>query len=263
MIANLSLPANVFWQIVRRDLTIHFRNYTSALINMVIQFASNIITFGYLFSYSGVESDFAPFYFMGCLATFGFFVTVGYSYELIGDIEADRSINYHLTMPLPSWLVFCAIGVSWSLRTATNIAPMFLLGKLMLWNQLDLSAISYGPFIFQFITICLFYGFFAVWTATVFKRMSDAANIWIRLVTPMFLFGAFIFTWKSVYATRPIIALLILLDPITFANEGLRATVLNQTDYIPFWVCCSVLWGCIFLFGGWGIKRMRNWLDSI
>lgn len=261
MLRKISIPANVFWQIVRRDLTIHFKNYKATLVNTIILFACNILTFAYLFPTT--DSGYGAFYFMGSLVTFGFFSGVMNAYELIGDVEGDRSINYLLTMPLPSWLTFVAIGLSWSLRTIVNIAPMFILGKLLLWEQLDLSKIHYVPFIFQFITASLFYGFFGLWTATMFKRMSDAGNIWLRMVNPMFLFGAFMFSWKSIAATMPWVSIVLLLNPIVYANEGMRATGLDPNNYIPFWICNLVLWGCTLLFGWWGIRRLRTWLDSI
>src|SRR5207302_7297991 len=123
---------------------------------------------------------YGPFILISSIASFGFFDTVGKVSELISDIDGDKKISYTLTLPIPSWLVFVYIGIYWAINSALIALLLFPLGKLILYNQFDLSKISYLKMIPMYITINLFYGFFSLWLTSMLQKITDLGVLWVR-----------------------------------------------------------------------------------
>ncbi|MCI5052638.1 MAG: hypothetical protein MRY21_05840 [Simkaniaceae bacterium] len=254
---------NIFWQMLRRDMTIFFRDYIATLIDGLMMFITNLVVFAYFMPYMGMSDSYGLFIFVGALAIFGFFDTVGKVAEIIMDIEGSSFISYSLILPIHSTWVFIKIAVGWALRSMCMIAPMFLFGKLILWNRFDMMQVDYPKLILIFISLNLFYGFFSLWMTGMFNKISSVNHLWMRVINPMFMFGGYFFTWYSVFHAKPLIAKLILLNPVIYASEGMRAAIIGQSGFLPYWICIAALWGFTFAFGAHAIHRLKRHLDCV
>src|SRR5262245_36574956 len=133
----------VIMQLLRRDLVRARREFLGKLFDSASVLFCFLIVFGYFMAPYGLGANYGPFILVSSVASFGFFGTVGKVFNLITDIEGDRTISYSLTLPVPSWLIFVYTGFFWSLESALTSILLFPIGKLILYQQFDLSQVSF------------------------------------------------------------------------------------------------------------------------
>lgn len=254
---------HVLLQLLRRDLLEYKRKFWSKLFDSAFLLVTQIMVFGYFLPVYGMSIDYGPFILISSIASFGFFDIIGKISTLISDIEGDRKISYTLTLPIPSWMVFFYIGTYWAINSALITVFLFPLGKLILFNQFDLEKVSYLRLIPMFISINVFYGFFSLWLTSMLKSLSNLDLIWIRVINPIVMFGAYFYSWQIAYKLSPSIAYFNLINPMVYVMEGMRAASLGQEDSLPFWICMTALWIFIFAFGWHATRRLQNRLDCV
>ena len=140
---------------------------------------------------------------------------------------------------------------------------MFPIGKLLVFKGIDLSTISYPRLIAIFLTSQLFFGFFALWLASILKNLSGLNSLWLRYIAPMWMFGGYTFSWESAYQMNPTLGYFLLINPMIYVMEGMRAAVIGQEGYLPFWSCFIVLWGVILACASHAIYRLKRRLDCV
>lgn len=255
--------ASLFWQLMRKDLRQFRHVYVGKFFDTCFLFFTNVVVFAYFMPNLGLNMDYGTFILIGAITSFGLFDIVAQVAELIFDIEGDRTITFKLTMPIPYWLVFVQLAAKWALTNILLCTPLFLVGKIILWNQFDLAEINYIKLIVMFPTVCIFFGFFSIWLTGVIKNLKSISSLFLRFINPIFMFGGYFFTWQASYELSPIIAYAILINPMIYAMEGMRAACLGQAGYLPFWNCFFALWGFIIVLGSHGILSLKKRLDCV
>ena len=147
-------------------------------------------------------------------------------------------------------------------RSAISII-ILPLSKILLWNQIDLSIVSWFWFFSVFIAANIFYGFFSLCLASIIKSLYQSSNIWNRIIIPMWWSGCFQFSFATLYGISPLFARLSLLNPITYACEGMRSAMLNSTEFIYAPYCIVALLISSVVVGYIGTRRMMQRLDCI
>lgn len=254
----------VFNQLLLRELVIFKRQYFGKALDSIIMFFNFIVVFGYFLPSAAGSQSYGPFMLIGSIATFGLIEAVNSRVaQVIMDVNSDRTINSFLVMPIPSKLVFVSMAISWAVIVFLLSLILFPVGKLVLFSQFDLTKICYGKLLLIYTTVNLFFGFFSLWLAGVFRNINDLGRLWCRVINPIFMFGAFFYSWKDSYTFSPLIAKLTLINPIIYVTEGMRAAALGQEGYLNYWMCLAVLW--VFIIGcGWhGTHRLKKWLDCV
>jgi ABC-2 type transport system permease protein len=140
---------------------------------------------------------------------------------------------------------------------------MVPLGKLILFNQLDLSTLDIVKFSLIFVTVNLFFGCFAVWISSWAKGSARFSEVWRRVANPLWIYGGYQFSWYILYKVFPRLALVNLLNPITYTFEGMRAAILGQAGFIPFVVSFLMLWLFIAVFMYWALVWLKKRLDYV
>lgn len=253
----------VFFQIFKRDLLIFRRDYSSKFLDMLVLFATNVVVFGYFMPGEGLSSEYGPFLVIAAIGSFGLIEVVGKIAFFLSDLEGEKSISQLLIMPIPSFLVFVYIIIFWAVSSMLLSAFLFPFGKLMLFSRFDLTTVSYLKLIPIFFLGNVFFGSFGLWLCSIIPSMSSLNAIWLRYVVPLWMFGTYFFSWKTAYATHPTIGSLLLLNPIVYVIEGMRAACLGQTGYLPYWTCLTATLFFTILCGYFGIKRLKKRLDCI
>ena len=251
------------YYLIRRDLRIFKEEFWGKLIDTSLLLFTTVVIFGYFLPAYGLKTDYGPFLLIGVFAGFGFFEVMGKVSVMIADLDGDRTILYTLTLPIPSWLVFVYIGVSWAILSWIMSLLMFPLGKLLLFSQFDLAKISLLKLPLIFIMSNLFFGFFALWLVAVLKKMSNLSHLFVRVINPMYSFGGWWYSWFAIYSISPILGYLHLVNPLLYVMEGMRAATLGQEGYLPFWFSLAGL--TIFTVGlAWdAIRRLQKRLDCV
>jgi len=253
----------VLLQLLRRDLKIFFRGYQSKLIDTLVLFITNIAVFGYLMPGEGLSSSYGSFLVVAAIGSFGLIEIVGKLGLFLSDLEGERSLSQVLIMPISSSFVLYYIAFFWALSSLLLAIVLFPCGKLLLWDQFDLYAISYGKFLLSFFLGNLFFGAFGLWLGSLIPSMSSLNTIWLRYIVPLWMFGAYFFSWSTAYHTHPWVGILLLCNPIVHIMESMRSSAFGAEGYLPFWPSIFA----IVLFTGFcayhGVCRLQKRLDCL
>lgn len=253
----------LFFQFFKRDLLIMKEEYLSKFFDTCFVFFTNVIVFSYFMKNQGLSEEYGPFLMVGAIASFGLFEVVTKVSKLIEDIEGAKTISFLLTLPLSANALFIYTGVYYALYSALFTLPLFLFGKILLFNRFDLLDISYWRLVLIFLTSNLFYGFFALWLTGIIRGSGEITSIFLRFINPLFMFGAYFFTWQNAYALDHLIGYAILINPMVYVMEGIRSAALGNAGYIPFWITPLALWGFILLLGYLGIQKIKKRIDCV
>ena len=251
----------IWLSLIRRDMNILKSSLKAKVINTAIITTTNLVVFAYLIPGLNTSQKYGAFIFFGSIVIFGFFDIISRVSETIADVSGDNALSHSLIIPLPPKSVFLAMIVNWAASTAVIGLVMFPLGKLFLWNEIDLATISYIRLISAFITSCLLFGSFSLWLVSCIKRIEEIQSLWFRIINPLFMFGAYFFPWSEVYNFNPYFGYAMLINPLVYAMEAMRTAGLGTSDYLPFWVCMLAMWGFIFFFIQHASYKLKKWLD--
>ncbi len=260
---TISLYINVFKQLLREELIVFRRNFKDQMINFGILVVCIAAVFGYIMPSFGLAQDYGSFQLAGLVASGGLFEVFPSVMMLVSDIEGNRTIDYHLTLPLPSWMVLLKKLTYYALTYFILCLSIVPIGKLVLWNQFDLTKITVLPFLLMTAMTSIFSGTLTLWLASRVENITKIDEIYIRFIFPMWFLGGFQFSWSVLYTVSPVLAYLNLLNPVTYAMEGTRASLLGQEGFFSVWLCI----GMLGIFSGlcwWrAFVRLKEQLDFV
>lgn len=251
------------YHLLKRDLRIFKEEFLGKLIDTSLLLFTTVVIFGYFLPAYGLKMDYGPFLLIGVIAGFGFFEVIGKVSVMIADLEGDRTILYTLMLPIPAWLVFVYIAISWAMISSIMSLLMFPLGKILLFSKFDLTKINLFELPLIFIISNLFFGFFALWLVSILKKMSSISHLFVRVINPMYSFGGWWYSWFTIYGISPILGYLHLINPLLYVMEGMRAATLGQKGYIPFWWSLAGLTLFTLVLAFDSIRRLQKRLDCV
>ncbi len=228
--------ARVFGWLLWRDIIVLRKNVLNRIFDAIIWSGTNILISYYILPAFGIEQKFGILIWVGTILTMAFFEAGYAAQELVTDRSGNYHVGYLLTLPLPSWLVIIKLGCTIALNCMVLSIFMLPLGKLVLQNHLDLSSMSIIKFILIFIAINFFCGSFGIWVFSWAQSTVRFSEIWRRVFNPLWAFGGYQFTWMKFHQTFPRFSLVALINPLTYGFEGLRASILGNSGFIPFWI---------------------------
>ncbi len=236
----------------------------SKIINIGIWLSCTIIVMGYIMKAQfALDPNFGFFMLAGCIATVGIFETYPRIFTLISDFEGDQVIFYDLTLPIPSKLVFIKKMLYLTLNFSIMGLFMLPLGKLFLLNQFNMMQVAWIKFVPFFILINAFYATFAFLVASFIPSLAQMEQVWIRFIFPLWFLGGFQYSWQTLHQISKEVSYVALCNPITYIMEGMRAIMLGQDGYLPFWLCLSVI-SVLAVASGWlAISRLKKRLDFV
>ena len=240
----------IFSALLSRDIKWMMHNFTNTMIDCLGPLITQIITFGYLFPLFGMEKSMVGAVYLGSILNL--FVQLGYALvlKIAFDLNANRFIDYHLTLPLPKKWLFSSYIISHMIETALVTIPLIFGGILFLQQYIPLANINWIGFMCVFIAMLAFLSTFFLMLGYSFKLSWILDNIWPRILVPMWLFSAGLVPFKTVYAWWPQLGYVMLLSPITHISEGLRSSLIGTDNYIS-WEYCVIpllLWTVLNIF---------------
>ena len=210
-----------------------------------------------------LNKSFGVFYALGTIAACGFFETIKQMVSLLKDFETSNQISYYLTLPIPNWLLWIKIGIYFSANSLFVSTMSFIACKILLWNEFSHFTINYPQLIASLIATNIFSGFFTLFLICITDAVETVRNTTMRMLYPLWIFGAFYYSWQEVNSCYSWIGTLLLLDPYVYATETTRAAVLGQSGYLPFWYCIGALLVFSLFFAAFSITRLKKRLDFI
>lgn len=239
------------------------RNLGHKVINLSIRTICYVFVNAYLLTDFGVTEKFGVITLGAVLAITGIFEGYNSIAMLVRDLESEKITYYYATLPLPSWLVFFRIMISNALLYMVLSISIFPLGKLLLWNTLELGSVNWFHLVITLFTANFFYGALVLFAASWAKGLSALDNAWSRLIFPLWFLGGFNFSWYSLYKTSPSLAMLDLMNPVIYITESYRSSLLGPEGWLPFWNCIGMIVLLTFVTAWIGIKRLTKQCDFI
>ncbi|MFH1254528.1 MAG: hypothetical protein V1646_03795 [bacterium] len=253
--------------ILKQLILLKFTNIRHVLFDKFINFyiwaGVTMFVSGYLLQAFGLTNDFGPFQLGGILACTGMFELYGNAVTFVSDLEGDRSISYYLTLPTHTATVLCSHIFNYATISTVMTIATIPLAKLILWNQLNLLAISWPKLLFFILLINVFCATATLLLSAFIPSMDKFDILWTRIIFPLWILGGFQFSWYSVHSTAPKLSYILLLNPILYMSEGIRAALLGQEGTINFWICSVVLIVMWIGVGFWSFKALKKRLDFV
>jgi len=257
---TFSILKNLLW----RDLLLIKKDFRDNFIDMLVWPTTASLVFGRIMPHiAQVDSSFAGLTLLGAIISIIFVNALHHIQLQVTDFEHDRIIDYYLTLPLSSTMVFMKQALSIVLRTYIFGLPLFIIAKLLLPQAFSMATFSFTKFLLMFSAVALFLAFFGLWISSWVRNKDAFIHVWLRMYTPMLWFGGFLFSWQQVHTKLPIASYLMLLNPMTYIMDGLRASMLGQTGFINFWVSFGMLTAQAALFAFIAIRRLQQRLDTV
>jgi len=253
----------LFFNLLKTDMIIFKKRIFEGTINTIIWVSIILVIFAYIFPAMGMSKMFGPLYVTGALVSSCIFEIWTTTINFVADISGNKTISYPLTLPIPSWLYFIKLAIGYAIKSIVIALAIIPLGKLLLLGRFDLQHFSVIKFPIMLITVAIFVGFLSLFVSSVTKSIFQLRDAWTRFLFPMWFLGGAEFYWQIAYKLSPTFAYLMLLNPITYAMEGIRGTILGQKLFIPFWFCILTLWGFTLLLGYVSFKKLKQRLDFV
>jgi len=160
---------------------------------------------------------------------------------LIAEFQWTREIEDRLLAPIGNaWIAIEKViaGMIQALVAGLAVIPM---GWLVLRPGVDISI--HSPFTFAAIIVLV-----ATFSACGGLALGCSINqqhiglMFSMLLTPMIFFGCTYYPWSAL-AKFPILQKAVLINPLVYASEGMRATLVPQSSHLPI---AAVLAALIF-----------------
>jgi len=249
----------VFCALIRREICVLKQDLRARLIDGIAPVLSQVLVLGYLFDRMGMSQSLIGPAYAGTVLQLSFFVSYSMAQNLKFDLKHDRFFEYQLTLPLPKSLLLATYATTLLVNITCITLPLFGLGIPLLANKIDLSSANWFAFIGIFLLSALLFSLLMLFF--VFRYDFDWFwdNLWARRLSPIFNLSAAVFLWHQTSLFSPTLGWLLLLNPITYAAEGIRAALLQGT-FLPLWACFA---GLIFFNTLLWIALMRSLTKSL
>ena len=245
------------------DYKVLRRTIAHKIINLGIRTVCYIFVNAYLLTQFGVTKTFGVMTLGAILAVTGIFEGYNCIATVVSDLESDKITYYYATLPLPSWVVFLRLIISNAVLFMILSVAALPMGKLLLWDTLNLCTINWLHLAITIVVANLFYGALVLFAASCAKGIEALDNAWARLMFPIWFLGGFNFSWHSLYNTSPSLAMLDLLNPVIYITECYRSSLLGPEGWLPFWNCIGMIILLTVITGWVGIKRLTRQCDFI
>lgn len=255
---GFSHNARVMMMLVYRDIIMIKQRLRGSLIDSSIQLIVNVVVFGGMMPMLGLPVEYVGPLYIGAMTAQMFYFGTDFGYTTIYDIRYTRFIDYRLTLPLSKRWLFASYIINFMMETFIITAPMLFFGIFLLGSKFTVIHASIPLFFLVYsMALCLF-GLMFLGCSLYYEYDWFMQNLWPRRLTFLFLFSPIFLLWHRVYDFSPVFARLMLLSPLTYTTEGLRATLIGGDLFIPVPVCLTGTAIFIFLsiiFVACGVKK--------
>jgi ABC-2 type transport system permease protein len=252
------MNGTAFLALLARDAHVARRNLVPLLFQTFLQPLLFVFIFGRVMVGSGYlppayKSQLLP----GIMAISMVFTGIwAVAMPLIAEFQFTREIEDRLLAPIDiSWVAIEKVlaGLIQAIVAGLVVIP---LGWIILRPGLELSVNN--PLLF--IVIVLLVAGFSAAGGLALGCTVDQQHIGLMfsmVLTPMIFFGCTYYPWSAL-SKFPILQKIVLVNPLAYASEGLRATLVPQFPHLPtaFILTALVVFDCLLLVAG--LRQFQN-----
>ena len=247
-----------FFALLGRDAHVARRNLIPLLLQTFLQPMMFVFIFGRVMVSSGyMPVAYKSLLLPGIMAISMVFTGVwAVAMPLIGEFQFTREIEDRLLAPIQiSWLAIEKVffGAIQALFAGLVVIPA---AWLLLRPGVDLNLRS--PLAFACVTVLV-----ALFSACGGLALGCSINqnhiglMFSMVLTPMIFFGCTYYPWSAL-AHFPILQKIVLVNPLVYASEGLRGTLVPQFPHIPVLAVLIALTFFDLLFLAAGLSQFRR-----
>jgi ABC-2 type transport system permease protein len=246
------MNGTAFLALLARDAHVARRNLVPLLFQTFLQPLLFVFIFGRVMVGSGyLPAAYKSLLLPGIMAISMVFTGIwAVAMPLIAEFQFTREIEDRLLAPIDiSWVAIEKVlaGLIQAIVAGLIVIP---LGWIILRPGLELSVKS--PLLF--IVIVLLVAGFSAAGGLALGCTVDQQHIGLMfsmVLTPMIFFGCTYYPWSAL-SKFPILQKIVLVNPLAYASEGLRATLVPQFPHLPtaFILVALSLFDCLLLVAG-------------
>ena len=246
------MNGTAFLALLARDAHVARRNLVPLLFQTFLQPLLFVFIFGRVMVGSGyLPPAYKSLLLPGIMAISMVFTGIwAVAMPLIAEFQFTREIEDRLLAPIDiSWVAIEKVlaGLIQAIVAGLIVIP---LGWIILRPGLELSVNS--PLLF-IVMVLLVAGFSAA-GGLALGCTVDQQHIGLMfsmVLTPMIFFGCTYYPWSAL-SKFPILQKIVLVNPLAYASEGLRATLVPQFPHLPtvFILAALVVFDCLLLVAG-------------
>jgi ABC-2 type transport system permease protein len=246
------MNATAFLALLARDGHVARRNVVPLVFQTFLQPLLFVFIFGRVMVGSGyLPPAYKSLLLPGIMAISMVFTGIwAVAMPLIAEFQFTREIEDRLLAPIDiSWVAIEKVlaGLIQAIVAGLIVIP---LGWIILRPGLELSVNS--PLLF--IVIVLLVAGFSAAGGLALGCTVDQQHIGLMfsmVLTPMIFFGCTYYPWSAL-SKFPILQKIVLVNPLAYASEGLRATLVSQFPHLPtvFILAALVVFDCLLLVAG-------------
>ena len=247
-----------FLALLARDAHVARRNFVPLLLQTFLQPMMFVFIFGRVMVSSGyMPAIYKSLLLPGIMAISMTFTGVwAVAMPLIGEFQFTREIEDRLLAPIEiSWLAIEKVffGAAQAVVAGLAVIPF---AWLLLRPGVDLNLSS--PATFAGVTVLV--ALFSACGGLALGCSIDQTKIGLMfslVLTPMIFFGCTYYPWSAL-ANFPILQKIVLVNPLVYASEGLRGTLVPQFPHLPLVAVLLVLLTFDVLFLLVGLRQFHK-----
>ncbi|AUS81168.1 ABC transporter [Actinoalloteichus sp. AHMU CJ021] len=256
--AELGTALRVFGALLSRDFYVTGKDLSGFLVKTLLQPFLMLFIFGKVLADLGfIAPGFAQLLFPGVIALNGFLGALqATAMPMVMDFSFTKEIEDRLLAPVSMSVVALEKVVFGALRGLMSGVVMIPIGFLIL------DGVSWDPAgllpAFLMLVMCSLAAAGVGMVMGTFVPPAKIDIVFTATLTPLMFTGATQFPWHGL-AHLPWFQFVCALNPLTYASEGMRDVLLdNSVQTIPYWLCSVALVGMTAVFvvlGTIGFKR--------
>lgn len=230
-----------FLALARRNLKVVLADAKDICIDGALLAALNVLLFAYLFPAMGMSESMVAPVFIGSLLALFINLSFSISIRTVFDLRFKRFTDYLITLPLSKrWFLASSI-TGFFLELFLSTIPLVCCSVLALHGKLPFEQTNWLMLIIMYAVSLLVLSIFFLGCAFSYSYEWFLDNMWPRRLAPVVALGCVYVPWFTVLKIAPTAAWLMLLNPLTYMSEGIRASLLGSTGYIDVRICFGVL----------------------
>lgn len=248
----------VFAALLRRDLLVARREIVSFLIRTTLQPLLGVLVFGYLLPRMGfVSGDYTAALLPGIVAiSLALASLQSVALPMITDFGHTREIEDRLLAPAPIGLVAIEKMVSGTIQGAVSGVFVLPLARLIMGPIGGLSWANFGGVVIMALLGSAAFAALGLWMGTAIP-VQMIGLMFSVIVAPMIFFGCVYYPWASLH-TVPAMQYGVLVNPIVYVSEGLRATLTPGLPHMSLAASSVALVAMTALIGWAGLRSFSR-----
>lgn len=246
-----------FFALLSRDAHVARRNFIQILLQTFLQPMMFVFIFGRVMVSSGyMPAIYKSLLLPGIMAISMIFTGVwAVAMPLIAEFQFTREIEDRLLAPIENtWLAIEKVFFGAAQAVVAGLAVIPAAWLLLRPVELNLPSPA------RFIAVTLLVAFLSACGGLALGCSIDQTKIGLMfslVLTPMIFFGCTYYPWSAL-ANFPILQKIVLVNPLVYASEGLRGSLVPQFPHLPI---IAVLLGLLIfdvLFLLIGLRKFRS-----